>query len=183
MSQYVYHFKPKCMFSDRLIPLNRLKDNHPSEYAEHIKKYKGREHLLQKTIPILNCLWNDALHISPISPQRILDTWKAEGLHQHARVADSIDVYKIPVNFLEEKTTVCYQSFNFDFHAYNPELDNTWKFQKSLFKEQNEVDSKQIDIWKSDLKNERPFFWYSHTMHILAQQEIDISSCELIICK
>ncbi len=171
------------MFSDRLIPLNRLKDNHPSEYAEHIKKYKGREHLLQKTIPILNCLWNDALHISPISPQRILDTWKAEGLHQHARVADSIDVYKIPVDFLEEKTTVCYQSFNFDFHAYNPELDKTWKFQKSLFKEQNEVDSKQIDIWKSDLKNERPFFWYSHTMHILAQQEIDISSCELIICK
>jgi hypothetical protein len=76
MSQFVYHFKPKNMVGDLLIPLNQLRDKHPMTYAEHVTKYKGREKLLEKTIPLLNCLWNDVLHISPIHPQivRYLET-------------------------------------------------------------------------------------------------------------
>lgn len=183
MSQYIYHFKPKGMFGDRLIPLNRLREKHPAVYDEHIKKYKGREHLLQETIPLLNCLWNDVLHISPINPQVIIDTWRSEGLYQHAGVPEILEVYKIPVDLLDEEATVCYQSFNFDFNSYDPELDKLWHFQKSSFIEQTEVDPKQLEIWKSDLKNGRRLFWYSHTKHILARQELDTRLCELIICK
>lgn len=183
MSQFVYHFKPKNMVGDLLIPLNQLRDKHPKTYAEHVTKYKGREKLLEETIPLLNCLWNDVLHISPIHPQIVIDTWRQEGLYSYAGIPEQIEVYKIPVDLLKEETTVCYQSFNFDFNSYNPELDKFWSFQSSLFQEQTKVDPKQLDIWKSDYNAGRMFMWYSHTMHILAKQEIDITSCELITCR
>ena len=53
-----------------------MKDQHPAVYEEHVKKYKGRERLLRREIPLLNCLWNDVLHISPIHPQLVMDTWR-----------------------------------------------------------------------------------------------------------
>ena len=49
LSQFVYHFKPKGMIGNFLIPLNKLIEKHPEAYNEHIKKYKGREHILQES--------------------------------------------------------------------------------------------------------------------------------------
>jgi hypothetical protein len=183
MNQYVYHFRPKEMSGDFLIPLNSLQKTHPVAYVEHVKKYKGREELLQETIPILDCLWNDVLHISPINPQVIIDTWKKESLYEHARIPKAIEVYKIPVNIIKEETTVCFQSFNFDFNNYDPSLEKYWEFRKADFLEQKAVDLKQLEIWKNDFKNGRTFFWYSHTTHVLAKQQIDTRSCELIVCQ
>jgi hypothetical protein len=171
------------MSGDLLIPLNTLKATHPEAYSEHVKKYKGREELLQKNIPILNCLWNDVLHISPINPQILLDTWRSEGLFEFSGIKKSIEVFKIPVKLLNDETTVCFQSFNYDFHSKDPNLFKYWNFNQSEFKEQNEVEPKQVEIWKNDIENKRPLFWYSHTMHILAQQTIDTRSCELIVCQ
>lgn len=183
MNQYVYHFKPRGMTGSQLIPLNDLQNRHPAAYAEHVKKYKGREQLLQERIPILDCLWNDALHISPINPQIIIDTWRAENLYAHARIPESIEVYKIPVDLLNDESTVYFQSFNFDFKSRDPGLNKFWQFQKSSFKEQTEVEPQQLNIWKADLEVGRGFFWYSHTKHILAKQEIDTNLCELIVCQ
>lgn len=182
MTPYVYHFKPQGMFGDRLFPLNRLKDQHPAVYEEHVKKYKGRERLLSREIPLLNCLWNDVLHISPIHPQLVMNTWRAEGLYPATRPAVQIEVYKIPVDLLIEDTTACYQSFNFDYENYQPENEKFWAFKKSDYAEQTEVSAKQIEIWKSDTAKGRRLFWYSHTMHVLAMQEIDVANCELITC-
>lgn len=64
---YVYHFKRKNMVGSKLIPLNKLKNIYPDIYKEHVKKYVGREKLLTKNIPLLDCLWNDVLHLSPIN--------------------------------------------------------------------------------------------------------------------
>ena len=49
--------------------------------------------------------------------------------------------------------------------------------------EQKTIDLNQIEFWKDSIKNSRPLFWYSHTMHLLAQQSIDIENCELILCQ
>lgn len=45
-NQYVYHFKRKNMWGNKLIPLNTLKRMNPSLYEEHVKKYKGRKNYL-----------------------------------------------------------------------------------------------------------------------------------------
>ncbi len=49
-NQYVYHFKRKNMWGNKLIPLNTLKRMNPSLYEEHVKKYKGRMFCRQKEI-------------------------------------------------------------------------------------------------------------------------------------
>ncbi|MGZ6440943.1 MAG: hypothetical protein ACXWRU_12865 [Pseudobdellovibrionaceae bacterium] len=183
MSQYAYHFKPQKMSGDFLIPLNGLRETHPATYAEHAKKYKGRETLMEEKIPILECLWNDVLHISPMNPQIIIDTWRKEGLYEHARIPREIEVYKIPTRLILEESTICFQSFNFDFHNYDPSLEKYWKFNHAAFQEQKEVEPKQLEIWQNDFKSGRAFFWYSHTAHILAKQQIDTRKCELIVCQ
>jgi hypothetical protein len=182
MSHNVYHFKPRGMKGSSLIPLNCLKEVHPEVYSEHVKKYEGREQLLEKRVPLLDCLWNDVLHISPINPQIILDLWKKENLvpHSHGVITRSIEVYKIPIEFLDEKLTVCFQPFNFDHGHFDPALEKIWNFKHADFSEQKEVSPEQLIIWKNDISAGRRMFWYSHTMHVLTKQQIDISACELI---
>lgn len=179
MAEFIYHFKPKRMAGQKLLPLNTLKTFYPEIYTEHVKKYLGREKLLSRRIPILECLWNDVLHFSPINPQLILDIWHTEKMKK----PEAFEVYKIPAELFEEKTTICFQSFNFDYHNFNPELEKFWNFQYSQYKEQLQVSDEQIDVWREDIKGGRPTFWFSHTMHILAKQEIDTQNLEIIVCE
>lgn len=171
------------MTGEVLMPLNELRTVFPEAYAEHVGKYKGRENLLEERIPILECLWNDVLHLSPINPQTIIETWRREKMDSYARKPATVEVYKIPASLLRESTTVCFQSYNFNFEKYDPALEKYWKFQQSVYREQAEVESTQVDVWRNDLQQGRPFFWYSHTMHVLAKQRIHIKDCELILCR
>ena len=50
-------------------------------------------------------------------------------------------------------------------------------------KEQMDVSEDQIRVWQNDLESGRRFFWFSHTMHLLARQELDIRNCELVTCE
>ena len=177
--QYVYHFKRKNMWGDKLIPLNSLKSMNPSLYEEHVKKYKGREKLLLKEISLLNCLWNDVIHLSPINPQIILNFFKDHDLVSENRLNASIEVYKIPVKKLKEERTICFQSFNFSPKNFDPSKNKFWKFEHQNYQELNDVSDEQKKVWKSDHQNGRELLWYSHTMHILTKDSIEISDCEI----
>lgn len=64
----LYHFIPDDLIGETLYPLKQLAALHPGAAAEHALKYSGREHLMQVRLPILNCLWNDVLHLAPLHP-------------------------------------------------------------------------------------------------------------------
>ena len=67
----IYHIVPANLSGITLYPLNMLQEKF-SDLAEfHDKKYIGRERLKEVVIPVLNCLWNDVLHFSPIHPTKI----------------------------------------------------------------------------------------------------------------
>ncbi len=180
---YIYHFKRKNMVGDKLIPLNKLKDIYPEAYNEHVKKYDGREKLLKKRVPILDCLWNDVLHFSPINPQLILDVYNREDLVPESRKGEVFEVYKIPIQRLPEELTICFQSFNYDFDKFDPVLNKFWEFKLDEYKELLKVPEKQIEVWHNDKKAERVLFWFSHIMHILSKTEVDVTNCEVIQCK
>lgn len=67
----IYHLKPRNMQGNTLMPLNQMKDSHPELYAKQVRKYQGRDALLKRKIPILNCLWNDVLFFAPVPPEAI----------------------------------------------------------------------------------------------------------------
>lgn len=68
---YVYHLMPRQMQGDQLLPLNQLKADYPSLYAQHMQKYEGREGITARKIPLLDCLWNDVLFFCPVHPEAI----------------------------------------------------------------------------------------------------------------
>ena len=77
MSIVVYHMKPREMVGTMLYPLNQMHEIQPDIYEQHVKKYVGREELLERRVPILDCLWNDVLHTSPVHPSKIRDALMA----------------------------------------------------------------------------------------------------------
>lgn len=68
---------------NKLYPLNSLKNRLPEVYAKEVKKYEGREWLLNVTIPGLNALWNDVLHFSLMHPALIYRTLSRIGFEHH----------------------------------------------------------------------------------------------------
>lgn len=69
------------MTGEALISLNEIKLMHPELYKTYSKKYfdhPERESLLLKSIPKLNCLWNDVIFLLPLHPYYVY-----EALHSH----------------------------------------------------------------------------------------------------
>ncbi len=176
---FVYHVKTKSMEGSKLLPLNKLKDSFPDKYELYTQKYKGREHLLKKQIPLLGCLWNDVIHLAPIHPSVVYKTMIDHGLLEEKYQDMVIEVYKIPVHLLDAERTVSYQSYNYDRNNFQPDLQKFCQFEKNKYTEQLEVSDKQIEIWKNDKAANKKLMLYSHTQHILTQTEIDISSLDI----
>ena len=95
------------MVGTTLYPLNTLKGEQPDLYASHVAKYAGREALLTRQIPFLNCWWNDVVQFSPVAPTQIRDAlitagypWKAikwfEIEPEHHRFSDQNTVLYFP---------------------------------------------------------------------------------------
>ena len=76
-----------------LYPLNQLRVVHPDLYEHESGKYVGREAVLEFRIPLLDVLWNDTLHLSPIHPRHLAAAWHAVGL---TSLMWDRDFYEIP---------------------------------------------------------------------------------------
>ncbi len=86
-----------------LCPLNSLRQTHPEIYAEHVKKYEGREQLLTTEIPPLHCLWNDVLHFTAVAPA----TLKAN-LAKADTELPSVAWFKVPAPLLLGENSIAF---------------------------------------------------------------------------
>ncbi len=82
---FVYHRQAPDFTGATLYPLNRLKECLPALYENAVKKYKGREWLINVTIPPLDCLWNDVLHFSLMHPSVIYKSLVETGFNDSNR--------------------------------------------------------------------------------------------------
>lgn len=123
------------------------------------------------------------MHLSPIHPQRVLETWRTEGLSERIGVKTPLEVYRVPAALISVATAVTFQSLNFDFGNFDPALDKYAPFDPATYREQTSVSTEQIGVWRADLEAGRRPFWYSHTMHVLSKQRIDTRHCELVTCR
>lgn len=91
----LYHMVPRTLVGTTLYPLNQLKEVHPELYEEYRKKYVGRERLFSHRIYPLDCLWNDVLFLTAVSPQELR--------HVH----DELEIpHPLPFRFFEIDTTM-----------------------------------------------------------------------------
>jgi len=100
---FLYHARPPDMRGEMLYPLNLLRAIHPDLYEHQRGKYAGREALLELRIPILEVLWNDALHLSPLHPYHLAAAWRAAGLSSPAW---ECGFFKIPLERIDRHRCV-----------------------------------------------------------------------------
>lgn len=86
-----------------LYPLNRLKELYPDVYTEQVKKYEGREELLDAKVSPLQCLWNDALHLTAVSPQTLRENVAKAGIELERRAW-----FKIPASLIQGGQSIAF---------------------------------------------------------------------------
>ena len=68
----LYHMAPHNMSGTILMSLNEIEHTMPDIYQLAIQKYKGRELTMERTIPHLECRWNDVINLCPVHPSHIM---------------------------------------------------------------------------------------------------------------
>lgn len=170
---FLYHRVPEQMIGDVLYPLNQLKDLHPNVYAEQIKKYEGREFVMEQQVPILNCLWNDALHFSAVHPQKIADELEKLGQSLLGK-----KFYIIHPEKLEKEKAVVYL---YKHKSKKDKLlpENWTEFRIEDIDNYTELPEKTIEYYKDQLgQGKKPLLW-AWVPHIMYQGTLDVSDCEV----
>lgn len=135
----LFHARRAEIRGETLYPLNQLEAIYPDIDARERAKYAGREQVPDFRIPLLDALWNDTLHLSPIHPRHLVAAWRAAGIW--APVWD-LDFYEIPVTLIAELPAVWFASEAFwvnnspcqDVPLSSPSEDFNW-FDPSTYRE------------------------------------------------
>jgi hypothetical protein len=91
----VWHALPERMVGPTLHPLNELRGHDPGAYERARAKYGGREQVLTMRVPLLDCLWNDVLHLSPVHPRELVEALTSVGLAPDRRRFLAIDAAEL----------------------------------------------------------------------------------------
>lgn len=157
------------MHGNILYPLNVLKDINPQAYKESMTKYDDRKHVMEQVIPDLNCLWNDAIHLSPVDPYQVKQALRDAGKNVF------MEFYQINPSSLEQKNTCIY--------LYNQEFGNPKEFinfdpkQLNLFEK---LPKKTIEYYIDTINNGRNPLMFHLVPHILYKGNIDVSDAKIV---
>ncbi len=172
MNEALYHMVPEMMRGNLLLPLNDLKFKFPDVYMEQIKKYAGRERILNRRVPILDCLWNDVLHTTAIEPSIVKDVLIKVGL-----IPPNKQWFKIPISRLDQNLLVTYWYRNWSAGDDQAEYE---RFDASHMNSYRIIPDATIEYYKS-MKSEgkRPLLFHL-VPHILYKGSISTDGLEVI---
>lgn len=172
MHQYVYHHVPAQMFGTVLYPLNRLLGIDRKLYELYKSGYQGREQLLQRKIPYLDCLWNDVLHCSPVHPAKINQALKSCGVKD----IPSAEFFEVDVESDIDMTNsvIFYRSSNKPGDIY---FEKAWEAKWDSLGEITELSLKH---YRDVAANGEPLFAYHGLPHFLYLGEIEIRNLRRI---
>lgn len=173
--KYLYHMVPKDLRGNVLHPLNDLQNIHPDLYLAKVTKYQGRESVMEKIIPTLECKWNDVLFFSPVDPKELKDALVEAGMEPR-----EMSFYQIDPELLDPSKTTIYL-FNRDlppeqidtlvnYTEYNP---------KDLEKHSKIPEKTKLYFLEEFKKNKRPLMFIG-IPHILHKGPLDISDLPVI---
>lgn len=177
-STHLYHRVPHNLTGSILYPLNVLKDKSPEIYANQVKKYEGREYLLTRQIPHLNCLWNDVLHFSPVHPAQVRAALLEAGFSWKPSKWFVIDPEILDFN---SQDTVIYlyparQFGDFSLHATDFE-----PFTIDKLSQLSNLPTATIEYYKSTRANNRRPLLFHRVPHILHHGSIDTTLTKTIV--
>lgn len=171
----LYHFAPDDLVGETLYPLNRLAKLHPSVAAGHARKYAGREHLMQVRLPILECLWNDVLHFSPLHPSLTKAALHACGFKVSPR-----KFFVIPPKLLDPHRTVYFKHSRDTQGAYDFLASDFVAFDPESYKELAYIPAEQSTYFlRMKETGGTPLLW-ARTPHVFYLGDLSIKDMPLI---
>lgn len=158
-----------------LYPMNQLQMIKPDIFESKASKYIGREFLREDVIPILNCKWNDVIHLSAVSPQKI------EGIYNSilGRPTSPQRFFQIDSSALLPSDTIIY---------WYKEAERKNKFKEGNFEAFGIDKLKDCDIIPPETvayykemfsQNKRPLMFY-RIPHILFKGTIETKNTSII---
>ncbi len=168
----IYHAVPEPMIGTQLIPLNQMQTSMVDIRDKNLAKYKGREEILERRIPLLDCLWNDVIQFLPLHPQKVFE------LQQELGLIPSVPPYRyyeIDLDSLDPARTVV-------FFKTAPGEENTGvKWLKDVdFDSLQEIPEATSAYYKTLVgTGERPFN-YQFIPHVVHKGAVDISSADIV---
>lgn len=161
---YLYHNVPLNLKGTVLYPLNELRKFDEAIYRAHAQKYAGREGLMQRPIPLLNCLWNDVLFFTAVHPRALKHALEAVGYVFHRPSG----VFEFALtDFDPSRLAVFVRPSMNEKGSYKP-------FDATRFEEYAQIPQATIDFWRSERALGKPTFWaYQHIPHILYRGTLD----------
>ncbi|MFS0783125.1 group-specific protein [Bacillus sp. 1P06AnD] len=172
---YVYHIVPKEMKGEVLISLNEIKWIHPELYKTYSKKYFNhpeRASLLLRSIPKLNCLWNDVIFLLPLHPYYIYEALHSLGVS----IKKELHFYKIPTEKLMENKNAIY--FYNKKNYYGPSSDipdeEVQIIDIKSFQECSSLPSDTLAYFTEEHKKGVNFGMFAYIPHIVSLGTINV---------
>jgi hypothetical protein len=165
--------EPANMFGRVLFPLNRLKTENPATFEFQASKYRGRESLMEERIPMLDCKWNDVLHLAPIDPRKVYQAVTGVGISPDKPTK----WFKIPISKLNPAETVI---FKYEREDADLTPDQVISFDASIYSELSEVPLDALEWYRHCADKKRKPLLFHRIAHVMTRTPIDIQDCELI---
>lgn len=160
------------MKGSELIPLNIMLEVDAELRAKYLEKYKGREEILERKIPLLDCLWNEVVQLLPLHPKQLFT------LQQQLGIVAEIPDYKyfqIDVSKLDPAKTVVY----FKTAPGEENVTVKWLSEVNLDDLQS-IPPATENYYKGMVGTGEPVFNYQFVPHVVYGGTIDVSGAEII---
>ena len=148
---------------------------------------------MEQKIPVLNCLWNDVLHCSPIDLRLIYKALIRAGHHK----VKNIVFLKIPIELLKN---IEFAKYKFDKEVYDKEkkayvltTEDIESLTIGSYRELNELPNKTIEWYKQCAESSRKPLLFRYIPHIFVKgnipiKEVDVCAglinlCEMTLCQ
>lgn len=168
----VYHIKQPNFVGERLYPLNNLKPKLPAIYENAVKKYAGREWLLEVRLPKLNCLWNDVLHFSLMHPAVIYKHLRAVGVDYSRR---ELLWFEVPLEDILAHPSALYRNTRKDRSSREYPESEFEPVTAERVRELSGMPERNLEYYRECVaQNTYPLMW-AFAPHVLVKGELDIS--------
>jgi len=160
------------MAGSKLVPLNEMPTIMPEVYALHLAKYKGREEIMERKIPLLDCLWNDVVQFLPMHPQKVFELQQELGLISDVPPFRFFEIDPEELDF--DKAVVFFKTAPGEEHV-------TIKWLKDVdIASLQEIPPATLEYYKTLIGTGELPFNYQFIPHILYRGSIDTTDTKII---
>lgn len=177
---FLYHrVLQEKMIGDILMPLNQLRESMPEVYRAAAAKYVGRESTMKRTIPGLDCLWNDVIQLCPLHPSQIMEQRIKAGLEWTQTTWYEIDPVK--AGFDSSNATIWLMlpgGYNDAGELLKPE--HFVPFSLEALGQFQSLTPEAIDAYRTSVEKKTTFLLFNRVPHVFFKGTIDITQHKVI---